>query len=116
MAQVRMLKTSYTGKQLADGHPTEIGQFLDETRALSFDEIPPYSRFLNMFESLYLRSGFGPNDESLDWNPVQREYQLFEEVLFNPDRIRRKYSGCSHRICDPPYWCDTRSNRRTRYT
>ena len=86
MAQIRMLKTSYTGQQLADGHPIEFGTFLDEIRALSFDEVPPYSRFLDMFNDLYLRSGLDPQNESLDWNPVKCKH-AFMTVFYTSDRL-----------------------------
>lgn len=70
MARVRVLKTLWSGSKLAEGYPPEFGKFLDEARALEFEQTPPYARYLQMFEDLYLQTGFHETPAVFDWSPV----------------------------------------------
>jgi len=82
ISQIRMLKTKWSGSKLANGYPAEFGRFLDETRALGFDEIPPYLQYLDMFGDLYSHSGFDNSDKTLDWSPVMRLDRLISRFPF----------------------------------
>ncbi|OBZ73783.1 Casein kinase I isoform delta [Grifola frondosa] len=73
MIQVREQKQRWSGTTLADGYPTEFGQFLDYTRALGFEQVPDYSRFRDMFRELYLHSNFA-DDRVLDWSPMESSH------------------------------------------
>ncbi|KAF9235738.1 kinase-like domain-containing protein [Melanogaster broomeanus] len=94
MTRVRMAKMKWSGSQLAHGHPPEFGHFLDQTRALEFDETPPYERYMELFEDLYQRSGFSNADRSFDWTPVPSSPAMLlladptpEEILLGRPRL-----------------------------
>ncbi|KIK97934.1 hypothetical protein PAXRUDRAFT_824434 [Paxillus rubicundulus Ve08.2h10] len=92
--RVRMAKMKWSGSQLAQGHPPEFGQFLDQTRALAIDETPPYERYVEVFENLYRRSGFSDTDKSFDWTPVPSEPSTLPQEENKPE----KEPECKHRL------------------
>ncbi|KAF9237981.1 kinase-like domain-containing protein [Melanogaster broomeanus] len=110
--RLRMAKTKWSGSQLAHGYPPEFGLFLDQTRALEFDETPPYERYMELFQDLYRRSGFSDTDKSLDWTSVQSPAAtLPRELLFSlsdidiplltshpEDSTPEEKSQCNHQL------------------
>jgi serine/threonine protein kinase len=51
---------------LCEGCPPEIGRFLEYARALRFEEKPDYAYLRKLFHDLFIRQGYGDNNE-FDW-------------------------------------------------
>ncbi|CCL99535.1 uncharacterized protein FIBRA_01553 [Fibroporia radiculosa] len=69
-AQTRIIKSSWTGSQLAAGHPSVFGQILDDSRAMGFEQMPDYARYMRQLDELYHSCGFSDADKSFDWSPA----------------------------------------------
>ena len=89
-------KQSIPSTVLCEGLPKEFQLFLEEVKALGFDQKPHYSHYRALFRELFIRMGFNYNYH-FDW--VQREQQqiptspkaaprVLKEDLVIPKNIR----------------------------
>ncbi|EAX96220.1 CK1 family protein kinase [Trichomonas vaginalis G3] len=78
------IKLSTSVEELCEGLPVEFSIFLQDMRKLDFEEEPNYSKYLQLFRSLFLNSGF-VYDDVYDWTllPEEPPRPHFKQDVFN---------------------------------
>ena len=78
-------KQSIPTSVLCEGLPKEFQLFLDEVRALGFDQKPHYAHYRALFRELFIRKGFQYNYQ-FDW--IQREQQQMPTSPISTPRLK----------------------------
>ncbi|KAG6847289.1 hypothetical protein H0H93_009045, partial [Arthromyces matolae] len=120
MGQVLHKKRGWPGDRLGAGHPHCFGKFLDYARNLTFEQIPDYHYWTQVFNDLAESRGFDLN-RPFDWTVEERDperflYDEFPEYLDPPVETgqlvyfqilaRPTLEAFGLIIEDPSYWHD----------
>lgn len=66
-SKILQIKCGMTSEEVCEGIPTEFREFLDEARALGFNERPKYRHYRDMFKNLFCKEGY-VYDCEYDWS------------------------------------------------
>lgn len=90
-------KTTTPLSDLCSGLPSEFVTFIERTRNLDNDQIPPYSEYRKMFRELFISLGY-IYDNKFDWsNPRVPNFQ-FPVGKSHNITVHRSYRGIKNKI------------------
>ena len=89
---IRIVKSACSGADLCADFPCELGQLLDHSRSLVYNQPPGHEALRTSFLDLSCRMGYSLIDEPLDWTPCypQITHPILEEPIVSiPDENER---------------------------